>query len=284
MGSATSKQLDLTFGVELEFIVKYDPEYITEERRTAAIVYDEESMDEMVFDYECRASSVFNESEQQGTEREEQRPTDRLIISTQIFLALKAVNIPVASPCALNVTELEDLPESKSDNHFWVITSDHNLKAVEEHKQSPESRFRGIELRSRILFGAPENLYASLREVRQVLNVLHNMPFEIITNHTTGLHVHVGNQRKGFPLRTLKNFGQMTYGFINAIQSIHPDHRISTAGSNGFSQPMTRHLNPAKGLAANLERIEEAPTAMALFGRISYRDRKSDAYSFCNLD
>ena len=284
MGSATSKlggskKLNLTFGIEFEFIVKYDPTYITNERRMAAFTYDQKLKQDTVCGGQSEIPSELNEHRWEAASRE-RRPTDRLVISTQIFLALQAAKILVEEPYDHLV--MDGLPDHKGNNKFWVLTADGSISAVEEQKECPESKFRAMELRSRVLSGTPENLQASLMEVRKVLDVLHHMPFELLTNKTTGLHVHIGNQRKGFPLQTLKNFAQVAYGFINAIQSIHPDHRIDGYESR-YCRPMTDHLYIYRGLAENLESIEEAPSQDELANCVSFVDVKSDAYYFGNL-
>ena len=238
--------LDLTFGVELEFIIKYHPSYITPEIRNANL------------------NKEFDD--------------DSEIIQSQIFLALQDANIPIYPS---HTNDYLHFPEPTN----WVMSSDISIKAAEERKLYPEYRLTTLEISSRKLSGTPENLSASLDEIRQVIRIIKDQPFEVLVNSSTGHHVHVGNQTQGFPLRTLKNLCLTVYGFSYAIESIHPPHRLARkVHKDSFCLPPSVALPPTNGHAANLLRIEQCCTRDDLFDLMNPHGLKQDAYNFMNLD
>lgn len=52
--------------------------------------------------------------------------------------------------------------------------------------------------------------------------------FDVLVNDTCGLHVHVGNRQKGFPLRTVKNLCTLTSTFEREFESLRPPSRIGS--------------------------------------------------------
>ena len=51
--------------------------------------------------------------------------------------------------------------------------------------------------------------------------------FPVYVNESAGLHVHVGNQSFGFPLSTLKNLAMLVSCFENQFNQIHPAQRLT---------------------------------------------------------
>ena len=238
--------LDLTFGVELEFIIKYHPSYITSELR--------------------------------GANLNEEFDDDSEIIQSQIFLALQDAKIPIYPS---HTNDYLHFPEPTD----WVMSYDMSIKAAQERKLYPEHRFTTLEISSRKLSGNPERLTASLDEIRQVIKIIKGQGFEVLVNSSTGHHVHVGNQTKGFSLQTLKNLCLAVYGFSHAIESIHPPHRIARkVHRDSFCLPPSVVLPHANGHAANLLRIEQCYTKDDLFDLMNPHELKQDAYNFMNLD
>ncbi|KAK3173199.1 hypothetical protein OEA41_006528 [Lepraria neglecta] len=89
-----------------------------------------------------------------------------------------------------------------------------------------------VELKSPAYNFAP----AALGQVEQVIRLLTNA-FDVDIDKSCGLHVHVGNQRKGFPLQTLKNFCMLTTIFERQFNSLHPSGRVRR---NSFVKAMTK--------------------------------------------
>ncbi|KAL9119656.1 MAG: hypothetical protein Q9187_003786 [Circinaria calcarea] len=235
--------LDLTFGVELEFILGYPKSYISPELRAANLIHDFEN-DEWA------------------------------IVATQVYLALKAANIRVTSP-DLTLTHL-----AKQDYSKWRVIDDSSIYILDE---IPSTQHQGVEIPSRILAGSTaQSLGESLDEIRQVISVLTtNQPWTISTNVSTGLHVHVGNKTAGFPHRTLTNLAQTLYAFENQIQSIHPDERVNHYDSL-FCNPMRTSFPRARDDIDNLIAMQECPTVLALTNTAA-SGGKTGAYSFSSL-
>ena len=236
----TVSPLNLTFGVELEFIIKYRPDFLTSERLKGGLDHNVD-----------RRSSV---------------------IHTQLFQALLAADVPVT---------LQDMGDAAN----WSILLDRSIEFTEERLWDVEYRFIGIEVRSRVLPGhTPERFDESLDEIRLVINTINQLPFTVLTNRTTGLHVHVGNRHQGFPLRTLRNLCQTVLGLSRSIESIHPSHRVSSQHAASYCSPTSRALPFTNGHAANLLLVEKCATIDALVDLLNPGAYKSHAYNLANLD
>lgn len=59
----------------------------------------------------------------------------------------------------------------------------------------------------------------------------------LLLNNTAGFHVHIGNERKGFPLRTVKNLVSSYLMNERAIDGLHSANRIG--GSTLIHEPLT---------------------------------------------
>ena len=179
--------LSLTFGVELEFILRFDP-----------------------FDYSF---------DHDGGDDWSSNPKE-------------AVRGYMASTLIENGYSVygEDERISDSDSFYekWDLGKDTSIH-ISELSPPPEDRFgySAIELRSPAL----PYTAASLSQVKEVFCMLFSK-FDVLVNKTCGLHVHVGNEQKGFPLQTLKNFCILTTTFERELESLHPPSRIN----NKYSQ------------------------------------------------
>lgn len=58
-----------------------------------------------------------------------------------------------------------------------------------------------------------------------VRTIVSRLPVHV--NETTGLHVHVGNQSLGYPLSALKNVATLVSCFEDQFNQIHPAHRLT---------------------------------------------------------
>lgn len=106
----------------------------------------------------------------------------------------------------------------------WDLGMDSSID-IPELWEPPEKAHVGycpMELRSPAL----PYTTASLSQVEEVFRLLF-ATFDVMVNDSCGLHVHVGNEVKGFPLETLKIFGILTTTFERELESIHPPSRIN---------------------------------------------------------
>ncbi|KAL9067726.1 MAG: hypothetical protein Q9161_006718 [Pseudevernia consocians] len=174
--------LTLTFGVELELILRFNPAGYTEESDDGWSIPEERAWDH-----------------------------------------IRAV--------------LEELPAYDYAERFgqWVAgfekwdlgrDSSINIPELWEPRDGDYFDYSAIELRSPAL----PYTTASLSHVKEVFHLLFTT-FDIVVNESCGLHVHVGNELKGFPLQTLKNFCILTTTFERELQSLHPPSRIDNRHS-----------------------------------------------------
>ena len=185
---SSESPLDLTFGVELEFVLSYPKSYITPELREANLIH--------------------------------QLKTEWAVVYTQVYLALKAANVRITNPAL--TCETAELPDYSN----WHIVRDSSIiipkkiPGVNQKGIEIPSRILGG--------AGSASLSESLAEIRHVISVLTtNQPWTVSTNNSTGLHVHVGNRDAGLPHRTLTNLALTLYAFEPAMQSIHPLERTS---------------------------------------------------------
>jgi hypothetical protein len=61
----------------------------------------------------------------------------------------------------------------------------------------------------------------------------------VYVNDSCGLHVHVGNEYKGFPLSTYKKLGILLYAYERSINCFHPPHRVF---ENAHCRPLNQEL------------------------------------------
>ncbi|KAK0940001.1 hypothetical protein LTR29_008470 [Friedmanniomyces endolithicus] len=137
----------------------------------------------------------------------------------------------------------------------WDVTHDSSISMNEEEKTDLHNNikyfdFYSIEIRSRILSADtplqttpsesdPEHThsigyYEEINAVLSHLNKTFNTPpagrFTLLTNHSCGMHVHVGNGKEGFPLQTVKNMLAAYYACEPAIDTLHASNRIGGSG------------------------------------------------------
>lgn len=125
--------------------------------------------------------------------------------------------------------ECERIGQSIPGFEKWDLGSDASIHVWELSPPPDEGRFDyySMELRSPAL----PYTTASLSHVREVFRRLFST-FDILVNKSCGLHVHVGNGLKGFPLQTLKNLCILTATFERELENLHPPSRIG----NEYSQ------------------------------------------------
>ena len=68
---------------------------------------------------------------------------------------------------------------------------------------------------------------AALEEVQVAIRAIVDT-FPVLANETCGLHIHIGNGDKGFPLQTMKNFSTLTTSFERQVNQLHPRHRLDS--------------------------------------------------------
>ena len=229
--------LALTFGVEFEFILAYfpkgpvpvpagkkgGPQQAPAKRRyqSASPTPSEETS------HSSSSSSSYNEDDYALEQREHHLQRSRLIP------ALRSAGIPVHPA--------KDAPKEEQDQGYdkWTVLGDASVTPDTKHErdmaltwangttttltraQRKVLRFADVEVTSRVLPYCAD----SFREIETVLKTITSR-FPVLVPETAGLHVHVGNQSRGFPLHTLQNLTTLAACFETQLNQIHPAHRL----------------------------------------------------------
>lgn len=209
----------------------------------------------------------------------EKATQDNLDDSLGRRLVEHALQQPMAAACATcgvqHTFNLQTVRSGSIDyanpHEYWAVGEDGSLHlAVDERRTLEEAvdffHFYDIEIKSRIL--RPSKNFCStsgarrrtmghvheisyLEEINAVLTRLHDFrggpkrgnkldKAYIIVNDGCGLHVHIGNERRGFPLPTVKKILSTYVANERAIDNLHAASRI------GGSRLATMSLNKSR--------------------------------------
>ena len=174
-----------------------------------------------------------------------------------------ALSQPMVGTCATcgreHVFQLPVHLTMQSDYEHWTVDDDHSLDIPGDERAAFQDGNEGffpfyqLEVTSRIL--RPGRNYETtpadratghvheidyVQEIDAVLNRLHDFftgtkaskfnkvdSVHIIVNRTCGLHVHIGNEMRGFPLPTVKKILSTYVANERAIDGLHSASRIS---------------------------------------------------------
>lgn len=179
-------QLNLTFGIELECIICFDPA-----QYEPALPYAEGYL------WDKKISSILH-------------PDTKLRILFRSFIAEFLSNKGYAT---YEVTSL-------GGDQKWTITNDASIN-IKEGPREDGFLECDIEIKSPAMILCEKALHRVQRVVRRLTR-----HFDVTLNNSCGLHVHIGNHNLGFPLETLKNFCTLTAMFEPQLNTLHPAHRI----------------------------------------------------------
>ncbi|MCJ1280592.1 hypothetical protein MMC21_008421 [Puttea exsequens] len=168
--------LNITFGLELECIVRYDPA-----------------------DYYA-GIPLLND------------PSDNEILNIE-----RLVRLTIAKMLRWENFPVSDDGDASKSSGTWRVGSDRTIHLDLEWQA-------GVEIRSPAYNFSQE----AMREVARAVTLVKEN-FDVHMNDTCGLHVHVGNQRRGFPLQTLKNFCMLATIFKPQLDSLHGPERVLTS-------------------------------------------------------
>lgn len=222
--------LVLTFGVELEFITRYNPE-----------------------DYLVKLPAVEGKS---------------WPIQNGDPICRHMIQILNENGFSTNEPKITDFSK-------WTVTTD-----ITVFPRDLSGNWSAIELKSPILVcSAP-----SLKKVESVVKLLVSK-FQLYTNNTCGMHVHVGNENRGFDLDTLKNFCSLITVFEHQLKSLHSPARLQYP----YLKPMKMAFNPSASPWENLSTINNLETLDDLI--LLFHRREDDivaydrnfAFNFLNL-
>jgi hypothetical protein len=97
----------------------------------------------------------------------------------------------------------------------WILERDVTIEA-------PDTRYTYIQIE---LISPPFYFsHSAIATVRRVCTILSNN-YRVNCNDSTALHVHVGNARKGFHVKTIRNLLATLWTFESVLDKMHPTHR-----------------------------------------------------------
>ena len=190
--------LNLTFGVEIECIVSFDPK-----------TYE---------DILSQAEGILWQKEEQPATKYSRDSGLRTLLRRHVTEVLSKEGFP-----AYAVTSTEG-------DQKWTVTNDTSI-ITNDHPGEKGFLECDVEIKSPAMRLRPK----ALRRVNDVLCLLTSQ-FNMYVNASCGLHVHIGNQRAGFPLQTLKNLSMLTAMFEHQLDSFHPSDRLGSLHAKGPSK------------------------------------------------
>lgn len=138
---------------------------------------------------------------------------------------------------------------AKLDNHDqqsddvppreWWVMSDSSIKLPQDEPEGYE--FVKIEIASPAWFVSDR----SAKQVEAVLGLLKET-YYVVTNESTGLHVHVGRGKDGFSFKHMRDLIAMLWAYELQLSSIHPPSRFF---DDGYHQSMRKKSNYALDVA-----------------------------------
>ncbi|MCJ1270925.1 hypothetical protein MMC22_010822 [Lobaria immixta] len=160
-----------------------------------------------------------------------------------------------------------------TDFSKWTVDTDGTVTSVET-----SGNWEAIELKTPIF----RTTRAALEIIERVAKLLVSK-FRVFTNEKCGLHVHVGNEDRGFDLPTLKTFCSLITVFERQLESLHPPNRVQ----NPYAKSVRETFNRGATLTQKLLIIDKLETVQDLIVR-SHRTHNGDcnkymAYNFFNL-
>ncbi|KAL8691608.1 MAG: hypothetical protein Q9218_003203 [Villophora microphyllina] len=245
-----TRPLNLTFGVELEVIFRYDLQRY-----------------EKYIDADDGVFGELNVQEKQdfGGSRDDAK-LNRLV-RADIIDCLRGAGIPVHG--------LLDKPKRQNEFSQWTISYDVSIQTPKDG-----ACYTGVEIKSPVLFFSKK----ADEHIRKVIALL-KQNFTVSTNESCGLHVHVGNRKDGFPLTTVKNLSMLVTAFERQVNSLHPASRATSR----LCRPPGRlwHRMAPESVATAIERFTDLDS---LVERLSVAHLRSNAevgrfwaYNFINL-
>lgn len=240
--------LNLTFGVEMELVVRCDPE---------------------------RYSPRFESDNESFWD-----PSQKLSDSAKLKNLVRADIMHCLQLAGAPVHDLLSDPAGQDMYSKWTIGYDTTI--VPRIELLPAdwagSEYTGVEIKTHIFYNEGSMAYSQLLDVIKILN----NNFSVFTNDTCELHVHTGNGTNGFPLATVKNLAFLVTIFERQFNSLHPIARVK----NSYCRPPGKawpRVDPAV-IAAAVEGFKDLEHLVEKFSVVHGEYVKYHAYNLCNLD
>lgn len=239
-----TKKLNLTFGIEIECNVRYDPSTYT-----ASLAAREPAAD----------SGIFSNSD---------------------FDRNRLFREHVARELGTHGYTVHDERghQAQQPSQSWIVGHDdsicHSRLGQTTHA---DHIYCDIELKSPVFKFSP----VALTEVHEFVSLFTRL-FDVKIDWACGFHVHVGNQRKGFPLQTLKNFSILTTVCEQHFSSLHPPDRVL---GNTWVRRQTETFGDMHpwDIAKSIQSCENRKQLVGLYSSNPDYLERDVAYSLCPL-
>ena len=165
---------------------------------------------------------------------------------------------------------------SLGGNQQWTVSNDTSIDIKEGPRAKDGFLECDIEIKSPALRFCPR----ALRRVQKVLRLI-KKEFDASVNTSCGLHVHIGNRKRGFPLQTLKKFCMLTAMFEQQLNSLHPAHRIGNHHVKSASAVFGGQ-NPWENMQ-RIQRCETKQDLVLLYANNEGRPDRCFAYNLCPM-
>ena len=199
----------ITFGIEFEFLLAYE---------------------------EFELDSQVTQRVRKECARKEAGPDDvERMLQAEKLAFQRAKFVPSLRAIGISTNEYG----VKRQYDKWTVEGDGSVKVPEDwgnitrftwangqetqftEDERSRLRFVDVEITTRIL----DYELDSFMEIQTVLHhIVQNFP--LILPPSAALHVHVGNQKAGFPLRTIVNLATLTSCFQRLFNEIHSEYRL----------------------------------------------------------
>lgn len=165
---------------------------------------------------------------------------------------------------------------SPGGDQKWTVTNDASIQINDGPRAEDGFLECDIEIKSPAMHFCPKALDRVLRVVRELTR-----HFDATLNDSCGLHVYIGNCKKGFPLETLKRFCMLAAMFEPQLNTLHPAHRIGNYHAKGPSA-VFKGQNPWDTLR-EIQRCESTAELVVLFADFERVPDSCFAYNLCPM-
>ena len=118
----------------------------------------------------------------------------------------------------------------------------------------------------------------SFSDIQNVITTITSR-FTVFTPESAGLHVHVGNKTSGFSLQAVKNLAMLVCCFERQFNQLHPGNRLNNYHCRTPSYEFNRHRHHPQ---ETVKRIEDFTTLSQLI--LNFQGGDCGAYNLYNLD
>jgi len=118
--------------------------------------------------------------------------------------------------------------DASEDHKRWTIDEDISVELAEGDK-NPVYQYTSVETVSPIYYNSLSKNNMGLDEIQRVLSIVRN-EFRVHVPASAGMHVHVGNGKKGFTKSHLQSLLSILYVFEKQIQILHPNRQADEPG------------------------------------------------------